>query len=407
MAALLLSLLILVLAPLAAMWLSRSPALRAGSDSFTLVAVLGLVCVHLMPEAAMHAGPAGFALMAAGLCVPALAERFLHHVDLPTHRIVLGISAVPLTVHGAADGALLGLYASADHSTLPLIGLLMHRFGAAVAIWWVFRPVFGRRAGFVMLGLLAATTVAGYMLMPGDLGALDGVHMGYLTAFASGSILHVVLHPLGAAEGRHQSALRGDRIGTAAGIGYCILMAVTYAGGHGVPLHLDGSIAPYNGADHPVGHWLHHALHDGHGHAGSGGDSIRHSLVGGHVFAVGSWLAPLAAVLHMALWWRLQRTGAAVRDTLRASFCRSAPVALAVWCLSILAVVYIAGGDIGGARLDLMLITGLWLFLVAAAAVHMGARQFMAQILPVHRHDHSHDHSHAHAHERAHSHKGL
>ena len=70
-----LSIAVLLAAPLLAAALLRRPALAAGLDGFVLVAVGGIVALHVVPQSAHLAGPMAIAFAAARLFLPIAIHR--------------------------------------------------------------------------------------------------------------------------------------------------------------------------------------------------------------------------------------------------------------------------------------------------------------------------------------------
>ncbi len=360
--ALILSVLLLLAAPLLAQLVARLPALKGGLDGFVLVTVLGLVTLTLLPEALAHSGVLAILIAAFGFSMPWIAEVLFHRAEEMTHRVVMLVAALALVVHAASDGAILAFAGQSDHGSFVATGVLLHRIGVAIAVWWLLRPVLTTWAGVAVLAALGVMTVIGYVMV---VYAGDWYHIplvGYWQAFAAGSLLHVVLHPLD----DHNTApnannLWAHRLGTVAGIVFLIALI---------------------GA-----HYLHHAPSD---------VTMISAHEAHHVVdlmaTIGRLTAPLLllALLAVAAYTKIYG------GTLQAAYAsarRLAPWTLVAWFVMTIAAElspYEIPAPKGG-----HIMFGLWLGIICFILIHSGARIFFSQLLPkgkLHRHSHGHSH---------------
>ena len=194
--ALILSVAVLLAAPLLAKLVSRAPALKSGLDGFVLVTVIALITTTLLPEALSHGGMWGLAIAVIGFLLPWLAEALFHRAEEITHRLIMLVAALALIVHAASDGAILAFAKDADGGAFIASGVVLHRVGVAIAVWWLLRPVLTTVGGIAVLVSLGAMTVIGYLmvLFAGEWYNIPLI--GYWQAFAAGSLFHVVMHPL-------------------------------------------------------------------------------------------------------------------------------------------------------------------------------------------------------------------
>jgi len=360
--ALILSVLLLLAAPLLARLVAHLPALKGGLDGFVLVTVLGLVTLTLLPEALAHSGVWAILIAVFGFCLPWIAEFLFHRAEEMTHRVVMLVAALALVVHAASDGAILAFAGQSEHGSFVATGILLHRIGVAVAVWWLLRPVLTTWAGVAVLAALGVMTIIGYVMV---VYAGDWYHIplvGYWQAFAAGSLLHVVLHPLD----DHNTApnaknLWAHRIGTGAGIGF--LFALVSA------------------------HYLHHAPSD---------VTMMLAHEAHHVVdlmaSIGRLAAPLMILILLGAATYTKIYGGTVKaayQTLR----RIAPWTLVVW-FGMTVVAELLPYEIPTPSGGQIMFT-LWLAIICAVLVHTGARVFFSQLLPTMQgHKHSHGHSH-------------
>ena len=217
---LVLSILILLAAPLLARLAGLVPAIRGGFDGFVLIVVLGLISITLIPEALAHGGIYALGLVILGFTLPSIAELIFHRTEEMTHRIILVIASFALILHAASDGAILAFADGRSDGYFVAAGILLHRFGVAISVWWLLRPVLSSTGGFVVLGGLGAMTLVGYFLavFAGDFYEIPLA--GYWQAFAAGSLLHVVLHPITQEDitHSHPETSLSQRLGTALGV---------------------------------------------------------------------------------------------------------------------------------------------------------------------------------------------
>lgn len=359
--ALIISVLLLLAAPLLARLVSKVPALKGALDGFVLVTVLGLITLTLLPEALAHGGMIGILIAAFGFSLPWIAEFVFHRAEEMTHRIVLLVSALALVVHAASDGAILAFAGNHEDGQFVAMGILLHRAGVAIAVWWLLRPVLTTWAGLLVLAALGVMTIVGYLMV--TFASWNDIPLvGYWQAFAAGSLLHVVLHPLedhNAAPSRKN--LLAHRLGTGAGLAF--LVALISA------------------------HYLHHAP----------SDVIMMSAHDTHhvvdlMATIGRLLAPLLVLALLCVVTFRKIYGASLPEIYR-TVQTVAPWTLAIWFAATV-VAEILPMDIpaptGG-----HVMFGIWLGITCLVLVHTGARAFFSSLLPrfvLHKHSHNHSH---------------
>lgn len=372
--ALVMSMVLLLAAPVYADRLGRMRAIRAGLDGFILLAVTGMVVLTLLPEAIANAEIWGLLATALAFSLPWLAERLFHAREKEMHRLLLLVASGALVLHAAADG---GLLAMADH--LPdgqwiEGGIVLHRFGVAMTLWWLLSSQLSKTAAAIVLMAMAAATLAGFWLGPetgrsADHGAehmAAGVVIGIWQGIAAGSLLHVVMHPIDA-EGRERQfdTATAHRVGSFLGLIFLAILVVVHGAGHGAG--------------------------DVHAHAADASPAMDHAHTLDLLLAVGDRMGLVLCLILVcgALWGRLVG-GLSVLNAAT----RIAPFTLVAWlCVALGAGLFLtvplqslmAGDGESDSIFGL-----LWVFAVAALVVRSGARAFFAPLLGWLVHDHAH-----------------
>jgi len=359
--ALILSVLVLIAAPLLARMVGRMPAIKAGLDGFVLLTVVGLITITLLPEALNKGGLLALVVAVLGFTLPWIAEFLFFKSEEITHRVLMLIAALALVVHAGSDGAILALAKTSSDGPFLAAGIILHRVGVAIAVWWLLRPVLTTIGGLAVLAALGAMTVVGYFMVYFAGEWYDIPLIGYWQAFAAGSLFHVVMHPLEDHDTAPppQAAL-AHRIGTALGI----LFVIALIGAH-YQQHGPGPLAPLP---------LHGENHDL--------DMLA---------AIGRLVAPISllVVLGAAAYGRLKAGG--LKDAYGAVQ-KIMPWTLALWLVATVAAELMPSLMPAPESGNILLV--VWLILVSLILVHTGARSFFSVLLPRFA-SHSHSHSHS------------
>ena len=160
-----------------------------------MVAVSGLVLVHIIPHSLASAGLWAVLVAAIGLLGPGFLEHRLHRAAQTTHTTTMIIALGGLMVHAFFDGAALNFASYGhEHDHTVSIAVALHRVPIAITVWWLAYPSWGRNAAIAILVGLGAATIGGFVLA--DLGELasSSPWLGLLQSFIAGSLLHVVVH---------------------------------------------------------------------------------------------------------------------------------------------------------------------------------------------------------------------
>lgn len=236
--------------------LARRQPVMALLDGFVLVSVMGLVVVHLLPEALIGGGLPAVVAAAVGFALPILLDRFLHRASArphghggAAHGGFLWLVIIGLALHAALDGAALSPARAHGHGHGHDDGLLglavvLHRLPLGLIIWWLVRPAWSARVAISILLLMATATVVGYHGGGNILETLPGNPVAVFQALIAGGLVHIAFH--------HPPMLerRLPRAQLLGGIGGVLALGIvgTIAFSHPIETHVDGSM--------PFGHTL-------------------------------------------------------------------------------------------------------------------------------------------------------
>ena len=179
--------------PLVAQAAKARPPMLAFIDGFVLVTIGGLVVLDVIPHALEHRDVWAGLFMLVGFTLPNLAERLFRFGVRQTHTAVLLLALVGVAIHSALDGSALA-QSTANPSSLIGYGVVLHQLPVSLMVWWVLsdRP---RWVAWFVLGLMALTTVVGYLAEPTIFAVLPERAGVWFEAVVGGSLLHVIAHP--------------------------------------------------------------------------------------------------------------------------------------------------------------------------------------------------------------------
>ncbi|RMH40922.1 MAG: hypothetical protein D6689_12340 [Deltaproteobacteria bacterium] len=166
----------------------------AALDGFVVVAIAGLMTIHVIPHAIAAAGLGSIAMALVGLLGPGLLERTLRRAARHTHTATVVLAIAGLTVHAFFDGVALAEPASGHGAHMLAVAVVLHRLPVAITVWWVLRPDRRSRLALSALAALGAATVAGYAAGDAIASLLAESWLGYFQSLVAGSVLHVVFH---------------------------------------------------------------------------------------------------------------------------------------------------------------------------------------------------------------------
>ncbi len=191
----LLSTLALLAAPFAYAAAERQQGARDALDGFVVVTLLGIVALHIVPDAWRVAGLAGTGFLLAGLGFPVLLERVYRRALARAHLFVLALAAAGIVIHAVLDGIAL-LPVGGDEgpfgSALAL-GVILHRIPVGIAVWWVVRPQFGTGPAVAVFLVILLVTGLSYFFGSGFL-QTEPEAIALFQSFVAGSLVHVAFY---------------------------------------------------------------------------------------------------------------------------------------------------------------------------------------------------------------------
>jgi hypothetical protein len=218
-----LSLVALAIGPLTAAVLRKTRWSVDLLDGLVLVAVCGLVLLHVVPHAVAVAGWSAIALAAAGFAMPFLAERWRRERQ-GAITVLVPIVVASFGVHAFIDGAALVEHAEPAHDRFVALAVVLHRLPDGLAIWSVVSVARGTTMAAWVLTVLAGFTALGFAVGGQLLGA-TGPGIAVLQAFVGGSVLHIVMHGTSAHEA-HAGRAVASTVGALLGLVLLVLLAL-------------------------------------------------------------------------------------------------------------------------------------------------------------------------------------
>jgi hypothetical protein len=192
---LILSVVVLLVAPLIERLFRNTPHFEQVLSTFLMVVLGGIIFVELLPLSYQVGGWLVVPLVALGLSGPSIIERLFRKSANDTHQLTLLIGFSGLLLHTMIDGASLNEYhqVSSASQWLPL-AIALHRIPVALTVLWIIRPVFGLKAVWLSLFSLALFTVFGYIVGVQLESTMTSQAFAWVQSFVSGTLLHVLLH---------------------------------------------------------------------------------------------------------------------------------------------------------------------------------------------------------------------
>ncbi|HIA03656.1 MAG TPA: hypothetical protein EYN06_00980 [Myxococcales bacterium] len=225
---LLLSLLLVALAPLINRIGGSASGFMSAMDGFVFVAIGGLVLGHVLPESMESAGWGALVVALLGMLGPMFVENRLHKAAKQVHTLTLILALIGVAAHAMADGVVL---ADTSDSGLSL-AVVLHRLPEGLMVWWLLRPSYGVLVGWVALFAIAAATITGYLGASTLAAQVDPSWLGYLQALVAGSLLHVMVHRWHPVSDDANQWKLAAGLGALTGMALLLLLGETESGAH-------------------------------------------------------------------------------------------------------------------------------------------------------------------------------
>lgn len=181
-------------------------------DGFVMLAVPGLVFLHVVPESVEARDPLLAAALIVGLLAPGTLERITRDVKHRTDQLALVLGVSGLGLHAILEGAAVATFSGGQDLGLGL-AVVIHRLPVGLAVWWLLRDRNGD--GIAMGGVIGVVvlTVLGFFGGAPLEALVGGRGIELYTAFVSGTLVHVAFHQIGhhgkSSPGRLDTGLEG------------------------------------------------------------------------------------------------------------------------------------------------------------------------------------------------------
>jgi hypothetical protein len=190
---LLLSLITLFAGPLLFQWVASAHPLARTLDRIIVVVLVMLVALLLIPDIIEPLGWWALAALVLGYLLPSLLEKVIRRAAETLHLLSLYVALLGLLLHAVLDGA--GLAESELRASGSLAAaIILHRFGVGLMLWLIVQPVFGSRAAWLTLFVMAAATIVGFEFSERFLPLADESLVSAMLGVIVGTIIHGLVH---------------------------------------------------------------------------------------------------------------------------------------------------------------------------------------------------------------------
>jgi hypothetical protein len=219
--------------------------IRAFAIGASLVTVVG----GIVPEAIESAGPVVLVALGAGLVLPLALERTLRHrhhrpdgaCEVPTaraeqSRIALELGYAGLALHQVGDGVALAAFSGPAHEGHAhfdvFVSIAGHTVPVVAAAVMAFAARSGTRSGAIRAAGLGAAVLAGLAIsaLPGASSLLTA-EFDWISTFAGGLLLHVVLHGVDFAHRRSIAGRKAELVAFVIGCALPLLIGHDHGAG--------------------------------------------------------------------------------------------------------------------------------------------------------------------------------
>lgn len=170
------------------------------ADGFVVVAVGGLVVLHVIPSSVEIGGPWALVAALCGLVAPLAFERFERAASGRANALIATLVLAGVGVHALLDGAAMLELGGAPAARALAVSVVVHRIPVGLAIWWLVRPRRGLAAALTLLAVEAGGGIAGFLIGGRLLTGAFAPHLSLFQAALAGALLHVLAHHAPAAD---------------------------------------------------------------------------------------------------------------------------------------------------------------------------------------------------------------
>lgn len=191
---LLISFVVLFLAPAIDSVSQGNRSIQQMLQSFIFVVLVGIVFGDIVPHAFSSISWAALPIMLVGLSGPSLMERLFNKYADSTHQVTLVVAVCGLLLHAMIDGALFNDYGDVSgHTWLP-VAVLLHRLPLAIMLFVLLRPMTGVKGAYMGLLAIGIFTSFGYVLGIQLEAFVTGQAFAIMQSLVAGTLLHVLVH---------------------------------------------------------------------------------------------------------------------------------------------------------------------------------------------------------------------
>lgn len=197
------------------------PRLLGAIRTFALCAVLGVVALHLIPEALDELGVWGVLLTLLGFVLPALVEKASPHAT--GHAQSADVGFLGLVAHQLSDGLALWATARGQLPTLDVaLALFAHSTPLAALLFLRFEALRGRRAAILRVAGLALASALGVGFGQSASNLAPHTWVPATGALAAGLLLHLFAHDLSVDAPQSKPQRWLDLVAASVGVGLAL-----------------------------------------------------------------------------------------------------------------------------------------------------------------------------------------
>lgn len=225
-----LSIALLFIAPILNVVSLKKDYFFSSLNGFVFVIIAALVGLDIIPRLLHTTGPEIILVILFGLALPRLIEKLVHK-DKEIHKIAVLAGTIGLIIHTLADGAALTMHSAEQNLA---IGVAIHRIPIGLFVWWFVKPNFGTIAAYLMLAIIAISTLFGFNFADSLTTTLHSSSVAYFQAFVAGTLIHVLFHKPPTEKPCHTRIKlnqRAEGIGSLFGL-VCVFYLLTSVGRH-------------------------------------------------------------------------------------------------------------------------------------------------------------------------------